>query len=60
MSKSITCPKCGHEFEPDKKGNFTTLRVSRDFVTRLQKEQKDPTHEAVLRRLLGWEPLEEE
>jgi len=54
VKKQIVCPQCGHIIET-KDGEFTTLRVSKEFVGRLKKEQIDPTHEDTLRRLLGWE-----
>jgi len=51
---TIVCPNCGAVIDAPK-DEFTTLRVSKDFVTRLKNEQTDPTYEATLRRLLHWD-----
>jgi len=53
MTKAIICPKCGFVIAPPQE-DFTTLRVSKEFVNRLKDEQTDPTYEDTLRRLLGW------
>lgn len=56
MTKDVICPNCGTVIET--KPNFTTLRVSREFLDRVKDEQIDSTLEDTLRRLLGW-PLED-
>ena len=53
MTKKIICPNCGTEITPVQ-DDFTTLRVTKEFVSRLKDEQIDSTYEDTLRRLLGW------
>jgi len=54
LTKRIICPNCGAEITLGQQ-EFTTIRVSKEFVDRIKDEQIDPTYEATLRRLLGWE-----
>lgn len=37
--------------------NFTTMRVSKDFVDKVTNNRIAESAEDTLRRLLGWEPL---
>lgn len=57
-TKPITCPKCGFIIQLEKE-NYTTLRVSKDFIDRIKETQIDTTYEATLRKLLGWTNTEE-
>lgn len=59
MTKKVICPNCGAEITPIQE-DFTTMRVSREFVNRLKDVQIDSTYEDTLRRLLGWEAEDEE
>jgi len=53
MTKKIICPNCGAKITPTQ-DNFTTIRVSKEFVDRIKNEQIDSTLEDTLRRKLGW------
>jgi len=53
LTRRIICPNCGAEITLEQE-EFTTIRVSKEFVDRIKNEQIDPTYEATLRRLLGW------
>jgi len=53
MTKKVICPNCGMEIPPTQ-DEFTTMRVSKEFVDRIKNEQADSTLEDTLRRLLGW------
>jgi len=59
MTKKIICPNCGAEITPTQ-DEFTTMRVSKEFVIRLKDAQIDSTYEDTLRRLLGWQKEEAE
>jgi len=59
MTKKIICPNCGAEIPPTQ-DDFTTMRVSKEFIDRLKEEQIDSTYEDTLRRMLGWETVDKE
>jgi len=45
---------------PPTQDEFTTMRVSKEFVDRIKNEQADSTLEDTLRRLLGWNVVSKE